>query len=107
LKTICKHWVELSLQEDRAALLLCQSCRTKKLDQIDTSIPLPLLTRPQLLRLLEMKTIENLLPSARRYRELLEHEFSSQWEDLIQKKKTQQTTLFEPEQFGGLPLTGN
>jgi hypothetical protein len=87
------HLVEEIKGKDHYGVILCGICRFKKSDKIDTSIPLPLVTRGILNRLLEMKNIEKIDSSVSSYRALLDKEFQSKWDALAKRKPGKQEKL--------------
>jgi hypothetical protein len=80
------HFVEM-LGNKHSANIFCGTCRKKKLTEIDTSIPLPFVTRSILNRLLTMKDIHNIDKSVTAYQDLLNAEFSEKWKALAESKK--------------------
>jgi hypothetical protein len=90
--------------------LLCRRCRRKKLGLIDTSIPLPLVSRGILKRLLTIKKIGKRDSSVTGYQKVLEAKFNKKWEEVARKKKkgksTRQGDLFQPEQEAELFFVG-
>jgi len=82
---------DLHLVEVKAGVptlsLLCRRCRRKKLGLIDTSIPLPLVTREILKRLLTMKKIGKCDSSVTGYQKVLEAKFNKKWEEAADKRK--------------------
>lgn len=72
------HLVEIK-DKDHYASLLCQKCRAKASSTINTSLPLPLVTRGILSRLLEMNEIQKVDDSVTAYRNVLDQEFSAKW----------------------------
>ena len=91
------HFVEIK-GNTHYATLLCADCRLNQRGAIDTSIPLSLVTRASLKRLLDMKHIEKRDSSVLNYQSLLEAEFKSKWEALKKRKKGKQEELFETTQ---------
>ena len=89
------HLVEEIKGKEHYGVILCGDCRFKKSDKIDTSIPLPLVTRGILNRLLEMKNIEKIDSSVSSYKELLDKEFQSKWDSLAKRKPGKQEKLFD------------
>ncbi len=87
------HLVEIKGVESQASIL-CPKCRSHKSGTIDTSVPLFLVSRGLLNRLLNKKYIEKLDDSVITYQELLNAEFESKWEALMKSKSSQQR-LFE------------
>jgi len=90
------HLVEIK-GNNHYASLLCADCRTNQRGFIDTIIPLSLMTRAILKRLLEMKHIEKRDSSVLNYQSLLDAEFKSKWDALKRRKTTRQEKLFETE----------
>jgi len=90
----CSSFNDLNLVEiksDRSqASILCPTCRMEKAGIIDTNIPLFLVSRGTLKRLLQKKGIKKVDDSVLAYQVLLEAEFESKWEALIKSKSTQQ-----------------
>jgi hypothetical protein len=80
------HLVEI-VENGHSVALLCGACRKKELPRIDTSVPVPLVTRPVLNRLLTMKDIHDIDKSVLAYRDLLNTEFSEKWKSLSEGKK--------------------
>lgn len=89
------HLVEIKGVESQGSIL-CEECRTKKSGAIDTSIPLFLVSRSLLKRLLNEKSIEKLDDSVITYQQLLNAEFESKWETFLKSKSSQQR-LFEKD----------
>lgn len=87
------HLVEVKDQNHYASLL-CTDCRMNQRGSIDTSIPLSLVTRPTLKRLLEMKRIEKRDSSVSNYQSLLDKEFKDNWDALTKRKRGKQEKLF-------------
>ncbi|HSB05913.1 MAG TPA: hypothetical protein VLK23_12030, partial [Thermodesulfobacteriota bacterium] len=90
------HLVEIKGNHHYASLL-CADCRTNQREFIDTSIPLSLMTRTILKRLLEMKRIEKRDSSVLNFQSLLDAEFKNKWDALKKKKTTRQEKLFETD----------
>jgi len=90
------HLVEIKGNHHYASLL-CADCRTNQRGFIDTCIPLSLMTRAILKRLLEMKHIEKRDSSVINYQSLLDAEFKSTWDSLKRRKKPKQEKLFETD----------
>jgi len=89
------HLVEIK-DNNHYASILCPDCRMNRRGSTETSIPLSLMTRGILKRLLEMKHIQRKDSSVSNYESLLEAEFKSKWDALTRRKKTkQQEKLFE------------
>ena len=92
------HLVEEIKGKERYATILCANCRSNKSEKIDTSLPLPLVTRGILKRLLEMKSIQKIDSSVLSYKELLDKEFQGKWDALAKIKKSgkgKQKSLFD------------
>jgi hypothetical protein len=81
--------------------LLCRRCRRKKLALIDTSIPLPLVSRGILKRLLTIKKIGKRDSSVTGYQRVLEAKFTTKWDEVARKKSksksARQSDLFQIE----------
>jgi hypothetical protein len=85
------HLVEVKAK-DHLASILCNECRSKKIATFDTSIPLTLVSRAILNRLIAMKEIKKIDASVTAYKELLDAEFESKWE-AYRKGKPEQALL--------------
>jgi len=81
------HLVEIAKEKRHYAGLYCSECRKKSGDLIDTSIPLPVITRGILARVLELKGISELDRSAVAYKESLDSAFNEKWDELLKKKR--------------------
>lgn len=86
------HLVEIN-DENHYASIMCSTCRRGKATIIDTSIPLPLVSRGVLSRILTIKGIQAVDPSVSTYQTLLDAEFASKWEMLIKRKPRQESLL--------------
>jgi len=86
------HLVELK-SGTPTLTLLCRRCRRRKLGLIDTSIPLPLVSREFLKRLLMMKKIGKRDSSVTGYQKLLEAKFKKKGEAVARKKGKPEATL--------------
>jgi len=73
--------------------ILCRACRAIK-NNIDTSIPLALVTRGNLSRLMEIKQIKKMDAAVSAYKELLDAEFESRWA-AYRKGKPEQALLLD------------
>jgi hypothetical protein len=89
------HIVEI-IDKDHRASILCADCRSKQIAVCDTSIPIALVSRAILSRVIAMKGIEKLDVSATAYKELLDAEFESKW-DTYRRGKPEQVSLFDLE----------
>lgn len=87
------HLVEVSGNKPFVSIL-CRQCRATK-EAIDTSIPLSLVTRGNLSRLLEIKQIKKIDASVSAYKKLLDAEFESKWAAYT-KGKPVQALLLDP-----------
>ncbi len=85
------HLVEIK-GRDHHASILCDDCRSKNVATIDTSIPLSMISRGILIRLLTIKGINKIDASVTAYKELLDAEFESKW-DAYRKGKPEQALL--------------
>lgn len=90
--------------EALAAVVACLACRLKPGKAVDTSIPIGLLTRPLLLRLLALKPTGRAGESVGRFQALLEREFESKWAALRKRSAPTQGTLLDVMPPGGLGL---
>lgn len=82
------HLVEI-MEGGHKASILCGECRSKNIATIDTSIPLTMVSRAILNRVIAMKGINKIDASVTAYKELLEAEFESKW-DAYKKGKPEQ-----------------
>lgn len=80
------HVVEIKKDKRHYLGLCCQKCRKSRSALIDTSIPLPLVTRGVLARMLELKKISELDKNAAAYRESLDNAFKEKWDEIAKKK---------------------
>lgn len=85
------HLVEIKAK-DHLASILCEECRSKKIATFDTSIPLALVSRTILNRVIAMKEINKIDASVTTYKELLDAEFESKW-DAYRKEKPEQGVM--------------
>jgi len=96
----CSSLNDLNLVEIKGdgsqASILCPRCRMDKARIIDTSVPLFLVSRGALTRLLNKKGIKKVDNSVSAYKELLDAEFESKWEAQLKSKSIQQR-LFEKD----------
>lgn len=96
----CSSLNDLNLVEIKGegsqASILCPRCRMEKAGIIDTSVPLFLVSRGALTRLLNKTGIRKVDNSVLAYQALLEAEFESKWEAVIKSKSIQQH-LFEKD----------
>ena len=101
LCAICSSPDDLHLVEIRVSVhyvsLLCADCRMNERGAIDTCIPLSLVTRAILKRLLEVKHIEKRDSSVSNYQSLLDAEFKGNQGASTKRKKTNQERLFKAE----------
>lgn len=86
------HLVEIK-DKDHYASLLCDKCRATKSSIINSSLPLPLVTRGILNRLLEMKDIKTVDSSVAAYKKLLDAQFAAKWAALSKGKPMQQSMI--------------
>lgn len=86
------------------ARLLCPECRAKPANIADTSVPLSLLTRPLLSRLIEMKSVGVKTGNVMRYEALLEAAFALRWDAVRRQRSKGQESLFTNSELGGLGL---
>ncbi len=98
------HLVEVKDKEHFAGIY-CSDCRKIRSATINTSIPLPLINRGLLSRVLEMNGIQKSDNSLTAYRKLLDTEFANRWEEIAKtksvKKSKNQNRLFESEDDQG------
>jgi len=97
------HLVEVK-DKDHFAGIYCSDCRKIRSSTINTSIPLPLINRGLLSRVLEMNNIQKIDKSLTEYRKLLDTEFINRWEEIAktntskQAKKQDKLFNFEDDQ---------
>lgn len=84
------HFVEVKDKEHFAGLY-CSDCRKIRSSTINTSIPLPLINRGLLSRVLEMNNIRKTDKSLTEYREQLDAEFVNRWEEIAREKVSMQS----------------
>jgi len=89
------HLVEVK-GANHFASILCDDCRSKNNAAIDTSIPLNLVSRGILTRMLALKGVEKVDASVTAYKDLLEAEFESKW-DAYRKGQPEQALLIDIE----------
>ena len=98
------HLVEVKDKEHFAGIY-CSDCRKIRSATINTSIPLPLINRGLLSRVLEMNNIQKTDKSLTEYRKLLDTEFVNRWEEIAKtksvKKSITRNRLFESEDDQG------
>ena len=98
------HLVEVKDKEHFAGIY-CSDCRKLRSSTINTSIPLPLINRGLLSRVLEMNNIQKTDKSLTEYRKLLDTEFINRWEEIAKttsvKKSQSQNRLFKSEDDQG------
>lgn len=98
------HLVEVKDKEHFAGIY-CSDCRKIRSATINTSIPLPLINRGLLCRVLEMNNIQKTDKSLTEYRKLLDTEFVNRWEEIAKtksvKKSITRNRLFESEDDQG------
>ena len=78
------HFVGIKIP-DQCASILCKHCRVT-VGEIDFSVPLPVVNRTVLKRLLEVRHIMKKAPSVVDYQRLLEIKFQSKWEEVAKKQ---------------------
>ena len=98
------HLALIGRATDLAARMLCPACRTTPANSADTSVPVSLLTRPLLSRLLEMKSVGTKANNVRRYEALLEAAFTLRWDAVRNQRNKTQAVLFSEGELGGLDL---
>jgi hypothetical protein len=86
------HLVEM-VGHKHSATILCGVCRAKELSRIDTSIPLPFVTRGVLSRIFTMKDLQKKDVSVLAFQELLDQDFSKRWEGLRRRKPVQESLM--------------
>src|SRR5205814_1519468 len=106
---VCKSVNDLHLTftgraENLIAQLQCAVCRALPTARPDTSIPVALLSRPILSRLLQMKPVTGKGKNVKQFEALLHAEFESKWEALRKRHAASQTSLFKSGPTDQLPL---
>jgi hypothetical protein len=81
------HLVEEIKGQEHCAAILCPDCRRKKASTLDTSIPLPFVSRGVLNRFLAFKNIDKIDRSVSNYQDLLNAEFQAKWDALALGKR--------------------
>ncbi len=97
------HFVEVNDKEHFASIY-CSECRKIRAATINTSIPLPLINRGLLSRMLEINNIQKTDNAVTEYQKILETEFTSKWEEIAKTKPIDsklQKQLFESEDDQG------
>jgi hypothetical protein len=94
------HVVEVK-GEVSSATILCLQCRSKTTG-LDTSIPLPLVSRKILSRFVALKGIARKDPSVLAFQALLDQDFSTRWENIRRKKPIQESLMPETDPQGSL-----
>jgi len=84
------HLVEVNDKEHFAGLY-CRECRKIRSSTINTSIPLPLINRGLLSRVLEMNNIQKADASMTAYQNLLDIEFANRREEIAKTKTSEQS----------------
>ncbi len=90
--------------DDLVAQLQCATCRALPAARPDTCIPLGLLSRPLLSRLLQIKTVQAKGPNVRQLEQLLQAEFESKWAALRKRRGASQKSLFDAPPADALNL---
>ena len=90
--------------KEQFASIYCGECRKIRSATINTSIPLPLINRGLLSRVLEINNIQKTDDAVTEYQKMLEAEFTSKWEEIAKIKaidSKQKNPLFESEDDQG------
>lgn len=82
------HLVEIKNRNHRASIL-CPQCRFERSAFVDSSLPLPLVSRGILSRFLAMKGIKEVDDTVTAYKKLLETEFENKWKAAISPRPVQ------------------
>jgi len=99
------HLTLRGIPDKLVAQLQCPTCRDLPGDQSDTIIPLALLSRPNLSRLFQLKSVNHKGPNVKQFEELLRTEFESKWEALRKQRGVSQASLFGGTTTGDLELS--
>lgn len=91
------HLVELKEKETVYLSILCSDCRSGKSSAIDSSIPLPLVSRAVLGAFARIKDIHIFDASVDAYRKVLDQEFSDKWNAHLKAKTVKQGLLMPPD----------
>jgi len=83
------HFVEVNDKEHFAGIY-CSECRKLRSATINTSVPLPLISRGLLNRVLAMNNIQKTDDSLTAYQKLLDTEFTNRWEEIAKTKASEQ-----------------
>jgi hypothetical protein len=86
------------------ARLHCAACRATFAEGVDTSVPLGLLTRSLVTRLLEMKSVSSTSTNVRKYEALLDAALVLRWDGMRKERVVSQSLLFSDGDLGGLGL---
>jgi hypothetical protein len=76
------------------ATMLCSSCRKKQSSSVDTSIPLPLISRSVIAKLFEIKKVSHIDGKVKHYQDILRTEYERKWEETAHRRTEQQNKLF-------------
>ncbi len=106
---ICTSVTDLHLtvsgrKEDLIAQLRCAGCRALPGPLVDTSIPIALISRPILSRLVQLKSVAAKSPGVKKFEDLLRAEFESKWEAHRKQRGVMQKSLFQTKPAGELGL---
>jgi hypothetical protein len=85
------------IQEELNSLhanMLCSSCRKKQSSSVDTSIPLPLISRSVIAKLFEIKKVSHIDGKVKHYQDILRTEYERKWEETAHRRTEQQNKLF-------------
>ncbi len=86
------------------ARLHCSVCRSNPSNRADTSVPLSILSRALLTRLLADKRVEHTSENVVRYRSLLNAELAVHWDAVRKHRASTQQQFFGDGDLGGLGL---
>jgi len=84
------HLVEIKNRDHRASIL-CPQCRFERSAFVDSSLPLPLVSRGILRRFLAMKEITEVDDTATGYKKLLDAEFENKWKEAMVPRPVQKS----------------
>ncbi|MCG2720834.1 MAG: hypothetical protein L6290_02305 [Thermodesulfovibrionales bacterium] len=92
--SVCSSINDLYLVEvkdkEHFAGIYCSECRKIRSSTINTSIPLPLINRGLLNRVLAMNNIQKTDDALTAYQKLLDTEFAGRWEEIAKTKASEQ-----------------
>ena len=98
------HLTLRGIPEKLVAQLQCATCRALPGAPSDSIIPIGLISRFVLSRLLQLKTVAAKSPGVKQFEELLRAEYESKWASLRKQRSASQSNLFGATTGEGLNL---